>query len=807
MSLLDALQRAKTEEDVKDAYIKAIGLKNVSKGQVDIQTDEIWFEAKSDPKPILAMFAQLLFYVRQAHSVGQKIPPFLGVVDKEKAAILETELARPVFTAETIDWPTAASAVSKGCVSQVAAHIEGHFTTYTISSNEREFVATVNAAVKEGRIIRSPITPDNLRQVFNKWVEMVGQEMSVPSESDYAELFFADIMHIESSDETAIGGLSARLGREGGRPVFYLKRGNVYERYEPASLASYRNFWRIYERPPETRHRHYLLERRDMLLPIDEQKFKGAYYTPPNIVDKAYDLLTATLGEGWQEKYIIWDMCCGVGNLELSHSNPRNLFMSTLDQPDIDNIRARGLFPGAEIFQYDYLNDDVTDFGEIDYTLSDKVPMPLRQAIADAKAGVVGAKPILVLINPPYAEATNDNTARGVAADGTGAKERVAKTRLAVSLKADYGKATNELFAQFVARIDLELPTATLAMFSTLKYVISPTLERFRETWKAKYLSGFVVHSRAFDGVPGNFPIAFLIWDTSDNVTVSDIEALVLDKEGQEVGAKTFLVSTGRKLLTDWIIRPRSNHEHVVPLKNAITTATATKDLRGTRWSDGALAYLWCNSNDLQQAAKTALFSSGFNGGHGLFVTSDNLWQATIVYSVRRLIKPTWLNDRDQFLQPSGELTEEFKSDCLVWMLFNGSNLTAGADGLHWNDRDWSLVNHFIPFTEGEVGAAGRFESDFMVRYMNGMAFSAEARAVLDEGRKLWTRFHATQFPRKIRDEYKLNRPDAGWYQIRRALEAYGDTELTDFDPFKAAYAALSEKLRPMVFELGFLPE
>jgi hypothetical protein len=42
---------------------------------------------------------------------------------------------------------------------------------------------------------------------------------------------------------------------------------------------------------------------------------------------------------------------------------------------------------------------------------------------------------------------------------------------------------------------------------------------------------------------------------------------------------------------------------------------------------------------------------------------------------------------------------------------------------------------------------------------------------------------------------------------VRRALEAYGDNELTDFDPFKAAYATLTAKLRPMVFELGFLPE
>ena len=141
-----------------------------------------------------------------------------------------------------------------------------------------------------------------------------------------------------------------------------------------------------------------------------------------------------------------------------------------------------------------------------------------------------------------------------------------------------------------------------------------------------------------------------------------------------------------------------------------------------------------------------------------------------------------------------------------VWMLFAGSNLTAGADGLRWDDRDWSLVNHFIPFTESQVGAGGRFESDFMVRYMAGKAFSPDAQAVLDAGRALWTRYHATSFPRKIRDEFKLNRPDAGWYQVRRALKAYGDVELTDFGPFEAAYAALTAKLRPQVYEYGFLP-
>ena len=800
MSLHAALTRVKTEEDVKDAYIEALGLKGVNKGLVDIQTPEIWFEAKEAPTPPLLMFAQLLVYVRAARKRGEAIPGFLCVIDREKAALMATEHAMPLLDDKTIVWPKSGSAADKALAAQIAPTIETHFILYQIDGYEAEFIKAAKDAVREGRIIRTPITPDNLRQVFDKWVAMVGVELGVKREADYAVLFFADIMHDGRS--ATMANLPARLLFNGDKPVFIVGA----DQYELASERGYRNFWNIYHRPPEQKHRHYLLERRDSLLPMDEQKFKGAFYTPLHIVDKAYDQLAATLGTDWQQKYIVWDMCAGVGNLEAKHSNLRNVFMSTLDKADVTIMRSNPAFAGAEIFQYDYLNDDVSDFGQIDYSLSGKVPQALRQAISDARQGKKGAKPILVLINPPYAEATNDNTAKGVASDGSGAKESVAKTRLAVSLKADYGKATNELFAQFVARIDLELPTAMLAMFSTLKYVVSPTLERFRTTWRAKFLGGFVVHSRAFDSVPGNFPIAFLLWDTSFDLVLTDVETRVLDKDGQEIGEKKFIASTGRKLLTDWIIRPRSNREEVVPLKNALTTATATKDLRGTRWSDGAVAYMWCNSNDLQQANKTALFSSGFNGGHGLFINKDNLWQASIVFSVRRLIKPTWLNDRDQFLQPSQQLSDEFKSDCLVWMLFNGSNLTAGADGLRWNNRDWSITNHFIPFTEAEVGAKARLESDFMVSHMAGMVFSPEAKAVLDEGRKLFQRFHATSFPNKIRQECKLGRADAGWYQVRRALEAFSDSEFTDFDPFKAAYASLSAKLRPQVFELGFLP-
>lgn len=791
MSLYTQLQAAKSEEDVKDAYIKALGLKGYTKGLIDIQSREIWFEAKdTDRHSSYAMFTQLLHYVQVALNKGEPVPPFLAVIDTEKAAIMKSADVLPFLAKKTIQWGKSASQFTQEALDDISAHIGTYFVSFRIKTHEDEFISTVKAAIKSGDIIRTQITPDNLKQVFDKWVAMVGREIVGVSEEDYALLFFADIMHDGTVSTHA--NLPAELMHKNGAPIFSLKGKN----FDLGNKEGYRQFWAIYHRPPKSEYRDYLLERRDSLIPYDERSFKGAYYTPLHVVDKAYDKLAETLGANWQKDYIVWDMCCGVGNLEVKHSNPRNLYMSTLDQADIDVMKATKTCVSATRFQYDYLNDDITDDGQIDYSLSNKVPPALRKAIAEGRK-------ILVLINPPYAEAANSQ--------GNEGKTDVAKTRMgALMNKADYGYAARELFVQFLARMAQEMPTATLAMFSKLKYVNAPNFEQFREKWNAKYLGGFVVYSKSFEGLKGDFPIGFLVWKTDQLATAKtslrEVVTEVLNKNAKAIGEKTFYNLPKSSYLNIWMPRLKTDTTHI-PLKNAVHPQTGHAKV--TSWRSDAIGYLLRNSNDLQNSGTlTALFSSVYSAGNGFHITPENLEKATVVFAVRRLIKPTWLNDRDQFLQPTEPLTDEFKTDCLLWMLFNGSNLTASTDDLVWNGQKWSIVNHFIPYTEAEVDAPARFESDFMVQYLADKTLSAEATAVLDAGRSLWKAFFAHTDVRTVRDQYKLNRPDVGWYQIRNALDARnksGDTAPVNLTPFESAYQALTDKLRPQVFSLGFL--
>jgi hypothetical protein len=795
MKLYETLLQAKSEEDVKDAYIKALGLKGYSKNLIDIQTKEIWFEAKDNNNTsTYQMFTQLLHYVQQALNKGDYVPPFLCVIDTKKAAVMKTADVIPFLEKKTIKWGKSASGYTTEALETVSAYIGTYFVSYRIETHEDEFIFTIKNAIKTGEIIRTQITPDNLKQVFDKWVGMIGNEIKNVNPEDYALLFFADIM--SDGTQTTNDDLPAQLLHKGTAPVFALG-GKLYEL---SSKEGYRQFWAIYHRPPKPEYRNYLIERRDSLIPTDERSFKGAYYTPLMVVDKAYDKLGETLGKNWQREYIVWDMCCGVGNLEVKHSNHRNIFMSTLDEADIHVMQATKTCVAAHRFQYDYLNDDITDDGKIDYSLTNKIPQALRDAIASGKK-------ILVLINPPYAEATNaDNVSSQIYNE---AKTDVATTKVAENM-GNYGYANRELFTQFLVRISKEIPTAHIAMFSTMKYVNAPNFEKFRGIWSAEYLDGFVVHSKSFEGLTGNFPIGFLIWKSNqtikNKIEITEITTEVLNKNVEPIGVKNFYNLPNSIFLNSWLPRLKTNCSNI-PLKNAVSPRQGKAKV--ILWTQNALGYLLSNGNDVQHSAtQTAILSSVYNTGRGFYITDENLWQAAIIFSSRRLVKPTWLNDRDQFLQPTEPLTNEFKNDCLIWMLFNGSNLTASANNLEWNDKKWSIVNHFIPYTEAEVNSPSRFESDFMVQYMADKTFSAEATTILAEGKKLWQAYFTQTDVRSVRDELKLNRPDVGWYQIRKALQARnasGDFVPTNFKPFEEAYKTLTEKLQPMVYGLGFL--
>ena len=109
---------------------------------------------------------------------------------------------------------------------EILSCIGARFVSFKFKTHEDEFLSTVETAIKSGDTLRNPTTPRNLKQVFDKWVAVVGREIVGIKEDDYALLFFADIMHDGTLSTQA--NLPAELLHKNGAPVLSLA-GKMYE--------------------------------------------------------------------------------------------------------------------------------------------------------------------------------------------------------------------------------------------------------------------------------------------------------------------------------------------------------------------------------------------------------------------------------------------------------------------------------------------------------------------------------------------------------------------------------------------------
>jgi hypothetical protein len=99
-----------------------------------------------------------------------------------------------------------------------------------------------------------------------------------------------------------------------------------------------------------------------------------------------------------------------------------------------------------------------------------------------------------------------------------------------------------------------------------------------------------------------------------------------------------------------------------------------------------------------------------------------------------------------------------------------------------------------------------------MSAYLKGKTFSTEAQVVLDAGRELWKYYHA-----KIKNN-KAASVNASFYDIREffqgrnakgTMKTKSDDETYNklIDALCGNLRTLSEKIRPKVYEYGFLKE
>jgi hypothetical protein len=216
----------------------------------------------------------------------------------------------------------------------------------------------------------------------------------------------------------------------------------------------------------------------------------------------------------------------------------------------------------------------------------------------------------------------------------------------------------------------------------------------------------------------------------------------------------------------------------------------------------------------MQHQNLTSFLSGPYVSAGALSVTPENFEQAMVVHAVRRIPKATWLNDRDQFMQPNAPQSAEFIADCTVWNLFSNSNATAALKDVAYEGEIYQVHNHFFPFPVADVKRWKITDSDiartlaaaedtFMVQWLQRQALSPEAQAVMDKGREMYQCYfeHLGQIRTP---KFLIHTWDAGWWQIRNALAEVNLCEPT-LVALKASHNALREKLLPQIAAYGII--
>ncbi|HJE02741.1 MAG TPA: hypothetical protein K8U92_02600 [Aliarcobacter thereius] len=757
----------------------------------------LWAEAKTGNFDVANMFVQLILTIGKARTFDKTLPPtFLGAFDFKKIAFIPYISVQDIFYENDFNWNVTPSNHDTKEFKLIKERIEAtlqkgtHVYDYEKDAKELKFFIANNIA-KATESAKIKIDKNNFIPIYLRWLEFVKPTIEVDwddlkkaniLDSDFylADLFVDDKNTNSIEDDATVRDNLFVIYQNQG---YKIAKENIKQMFDATinirNKETYQQFWKRYKRPPVKAYQEYIIERRDLLVPQDIRERKGAFFTPRQWVELSQKYLTDYLGENWQDDYYIWDCAAGTGNLLAGLTNKYNIYASTLDQADV-NVMHERIDRGANllkshVFQFDFLNDDFS-----------KLPQSLQDIINDEEK----RKKLVIYINPPYAEATTASTVTGTGENKSGVTTDFKFTE---KIQPKIGNASNEIFALFMAKIYEEIPDCIIGQFSKMKFVNGSNFKKFKEYFLAEYKGGFIVPADTFDNVKGNFPIGFTIWNTSEKKKINIVETDVYSKKGEYQFTKGFYGNLPQNM-NKWI----KSFDDIINNKIGLIVSCAP---------------------DFQHNNQLAILSKQ-QKRYCFNISQNNLIKNCIYFSVRIAITSTWLNDRDQFLYPKDGWQEdtEFQTDCLAFTLFHGQNRITNKEG----------INHWIPFTEQEVNAQEKFESNFMTNFIKGklpqaeevslfgdtpisnqpLAFSEEAKAVFDAGRELWKYYHAQPNVNvnasyyDIR-EYFQGRNDKGKMNAKSSDETY--TELNT--ELKNKLAILADKIKPKIYEYEFLKE
>jgi len=348
----------------------------------------VLFEFKDDldlsnKMELCKVLAQSIYYIKKFYNAGIVPPSTIFVGDRNECVALHVNDVIDYLDMD-LDWSVAPSSAYRNAELMMKLVKDENIKPFVFNSDDFTQCVDKVKDLTDNVQRKVLVTDKNITEVFRYFEEKVLGKTKL-STNEKANLF---VQMLVNKDDNYLHPVARR------KMVVTKSFGEV----AIASREGFESFFAHFASSYSPSQKHKLAAVVDRIVEDTTRRKQGEFFTPAIWVDKAHEYIASVYGENWKEEYVVWDPAWGTGNLTRDYKFGE-LYVSTLNQSDIDTANQMGYNPEAVKFQYDFLNDDY-----------EKLPEGLRKAIEEGRQ-------IIVLMNPPYATSSEmklGNSKQGV---------------------------------------------------------------------------------------------------------------------------------------------------------------------------------------------------------------------------------------------------------------------------------------------------------------------------------------------------------------------------------------------------------
>jgi len=827
--LYENLQECQTEIDVQDLYRETLR-KKFKKSNINSpnNTDGVLYSDDKKVKCLMEfkkdmdflninerckVLCQVIYYLKKFEINGEELPNVIFVGDKNECFVVSVfKLVK--YLQWDLDWSLPASTAYSKNPDLIKAMVnDSSLNSYVINMENDDFrdIKLMIEANAEGVNFKKKICLNNIVQEFEYFVTKIWKKQK-DGELDSSKLANIFMSLIDDPDNVAL--VKNKLWTDYGNMIVNKRECIIFKN-------------KIKEMHPDDKLK--IETNYNILLSDCDRRASGEYPTPILLVNDTHSIMGEYIEGDWKKDYLVIDPAWGRGNLTRD-CDIENLQPMTLHQADIDKAKELDINGAEDAVKFDFLNDGILLHAFDQDRLHNYLPDKVATAIENNEK-------IIIYMNPPFG---------GRAIGCLGKKKEKTKNHLNTELKSyiigvdeKYKDDTNELYVQFLFRLlrfkeQYKLTNLYLAFFSPLGFLTGDRFDGFRSWFLLHfdYIKGMHYNAGQFSCTEDTWGVGFTIWKScKKKKVVKDVfefEDRKLDYDQFDtirvfdywhcddcnISYRDWMKST--EIINGRVNFPRMTTNGILKEKEY---QKISKDFLGIGYKLGNGVG---RNFDIPKLCAVPYYKNGSNRS----ITSENIMRILSGFSAKIIASSDkeneYITQRFQLSKPNESLQEyeQWNTDSIVYSIFNDRCETYSMRNYKCQGKRWDVKNEFFflpkyyiiellekyPYekmyrdiikSEERYIAKILFEkNDDGIMLLNRL--SADAYDILNRGTGLFVK----SLPYRKNYGGNLFCFDCGYYQLKKL---WGELFPEEFKEFRNRYIEFENRLRPLVYQLGFL--